>query len=73
MKNLKNPLIEGSSFMYAELVVKWFNIGVTNADVRWPLSVFLSSTKNIISFASEKRDSVVTVLRKIKECRFTKQ
>jgi hypothetical protein len=43
--------------VYAEVVVKLFNIGVTNADIRWPLSVFLSTKNIIISFASEKRDS----------------
>jgi hypothetical protein len=73
-KSFESRVVKYVIEVYAEFLVKVFNIGVTNADVRWPLSVFLN-TKNIIFFASEKRDStrIVTVLRRIDECRFTKQ
>jgi hypothetical protein len=56
-KSVEPRVVQYVIEMYDELVVKLFNSGVTNADVRWPLSVFLLSTKNIISFAPEKRDS----------------
>jgi hypothetical protein len=43
-KSFEPRLVQYVIEVHSESVVKLFNIGVTNADLGWPLAVFLSST-----------------------------